>query len=277
VRIFERSKAGVILTEVGLYIVAQARRTLGEAARVRTIAQQGKHQLNGVLRLGVIPTIAPYLLPMLTIALHKLAPRMTLDIEEAMTASLDQLLRAGELDAVVIALPFAAPGIEVRTLYDEDFFVVAPSGHPLCRKRTVNASELDAGELLMLPAGNCLRDQVLDSCSEFSRPPSGGRQGSSLETLRSMVASGLGVTVLPAMALVERYASPLVKPIPFASPVPQRRVALAWRRGFGRPLAIKRIVEAILTATAPPPAPHAPQPDVAALPSGCHLPRPPTH
>jgi LysR family hydrogen peroxide-inducible transcriptional activator len=253
VRIFERSKAGVILTDVGINVVAQARRTLGEAARVKTIAQQGKNQLNGVLRLGVIPTIAPYLLPALTIALHKLAPKMTLDIEEAMTANLDQLLKAGELDAVIIALPFQAPGIEVRALYDEDFFVVVPSGHPLCRKGTVIASELDAGELLMLPVGNCLRDQVLDSCSEFSRPPSGGRQGSSLETLRSMVASGLGITVLPAMALVERYASPLVKAIPFASPVPQRRVALAWRRGFGRPLAIKRIVDAIvLTGSAAP-------------------------
>jgi LysR family hydrogen peroxide-inducible transcriptional activator len=246
VRVFERGKAGVILTDVGIDIVAQARRTLGEAARVKTLAKQGKNQLNGALRLGVIPTIAPYLLPALTIALHKLAPKMTLDIEEAMTANLDQLLKAGELDAVIIALPFEAPGIEVRALYDEDFFVVVPSGHPLCRKRSVSASELDAGELLMLPVGNCLRDQVLDSCREFSRPPSGGRQGSSLETLRSMVASGLGVTVLPAMALVERYASPLVTAIPFARPVPQRRVALAWRRGFGRPLAIKRIVEAIV-------------------------------
>jgi LysR family hydrogen peroxide-inducible transcriptional activator len=201
--------------------------------------------LHGVLRLGVIPTIAPYLLPALTVALHRLAPKLSLDIEEAMTSSLDQLLKAGELDAIIIALPFAATGIEVRALYDEDFFVVTPHGHKLSRKRTIKATELDAAELLMLPAGNCLRDQVLDSCSEFSRPPPQGRQGSSLETLRSMVASGLGVTVLPAMALVERYASPLIKVIPFASPVPRRRVALAWRFGFGRPQAVQRIVAAV--------------------------------
>ncbi len=247
VRIFERSKSGVIVTAVGAEVIAQARRTLTEAARVKTIAQQGKNQLQGVLRLGVIPTIAPYLLPALTIALHKLAPRLSLDIEEAMTSHLDQLLKAGELDAIIIALPFEAPGIEVRALYDEDLLVVVPNGHSLSRKRAINASELDAAELLMLPAGNCLRDQVLDACSEFSRPPSQGRQGSSLETLRSMVASGLGITVLPAMALVDRYASPLVKAVPFAVPVPHRRIALAWRLGFGRPQAIERIASAVDT------------------------------
>jgi LysR family hydrogen peroxide-inducible transcriptional activator len=245
VRVFERSKAGVIVTDIGAGIVAQARRTLQEAARVQTVAQQGRNQLQGVLRLGVIPTIAPYLLPKLTVALHKLAPQMPLDIEEAMTTNLERLLSAGDLDAIIVALPFAEPGVDVRALYDEDLLIAAPSGHALCRKRAVAAADLDASELLMLPAGNCLRDQVLDACSEFSRPPAPGRQGSSLETLRSMVATGLGITVLPATALVERFASSLVRTIVFKSPVPQRRVALAWRVGYVRPEAIERIAEAI--------------------------------
>jgi LysR family hydrogen peroxide-inducible transcriptional activator len=251
VRLFERGKTGVIVTEVGNEVIAQARRTLAEAARVKVVAQQGKNQLIGVLRLGVIPTIGPYLLPALLVALHKLAPKMPLDIEEAMTTSLDRLLKTGELDAIIIALPFEAAGIKVQPLYDEDFYVFAPSNHRYCRRSQIKAAELDAAELLMLPAGNCLRDQVLDSCSEFSRPPPLGRQGSSLETLRSMVASGLGVTVLPATAVTERFASPLARAIPFAAPVPQRRVALAWRSGFGRPLAIRKIAEAVGTLNLP--------------------------
>jgi len=245
VRIFERSKAGVIVTEVGVEIIAQARRALEAAERVRSCAAAGKHPLEGVLRLGVIHTIAPYLLPGLVGALRRVAPAMPLDVEESTTASLDRMLRGGELDAVILALPYAAPGVEVRPLYDEDLIVAVPTGHPLSKRRSVGVEELDAADLLMLPAGHCLRDQVLGACIESSRQPPAGRQGNSLETLRSMVASGLGVTVLPATALVERYASPLVKAVPFAAPRPQRRVAIAWRAGFQRTAAIERIAASI--------------------------------
>ena len=245
VRVFERGKAGVVVTDVGAEIVAQARRTLAEAAQVRTVALRGKHQLRGALRLGVIHTIAPYLLPALTVALRRLAPHMPLDIEESMTAHLDQLLRAGELDAVIVALPYAAPGIEVRALYDEALLLVAPVQHALGRRREIATAELEAADLLMLPAGHCLRDQVLDACNESSRQPPQGRQGNSLETLRSMVASGLGLTIMPATALVPRYASPLIRAIPFVAPQPRRRVAIAWRQGFTRPLAVCRIAEAV--------------------------------
>jgi len=245
VPLFERSKQGVLVTEIGADVVAQARRTLEEAARVKTVARQGKNPLKGVLRLGVIHTIAPYVLPDLVMALRKLAPDMPLDIEENMTASLDRMLKAGELDVAILALPYDAPGIEVLPVYDEEFRVVAPARHRLARKATVAAAELDAAELLLLPEGHCLRDQVLDTCQEFSRPPAPGRQGNSLETLRSMVASGLGVTVLPATALTRRYATPLVKAIDFAAPHPKRRVALAWRRGFSRPAAVRKLAEAL--------------------------------
>jgi LysR family hydrogen peroxide-inducible transcriptional activator len=245
VRVFERGKRGVAVTDVGTEIVAQARRALEEAARIKTVAKRGKNQLRGVLRLGVIHTIAPYLLPQLVAALRKLAPEMPLDIEENMTANLDRLLKAGEIDVAILALPYEAPGIAVEPLYDEEFQVVVPARHALAARRAVPVEELDGGELLLLPVGHCLRDQVLGACTEFSRPPPPGRLGNSLETLRSMVASGLGVTVLPATALVDRYRSPLVKAVRFTEPRPLRRIALAWRRAFARPAAVRKIVEAI--------------------------------
>jgi LysR family hydrogen peroxide-inducible transcriptional activator len=170
VRVFERSKRGVKLTDVGVEIVAQARRTLDEAARIKTVAKQGKGRYR--LRLGVIHTIAPYLLPQLVAALRKLAPEMSLDIEENMTANLDRLLKTGELDAAILALPYEAPGIEVEPLYDEEFQVVVPQRHPLAQRRRIPVGELDGGELLLLPVGHCLRDQVLGACTEFSQAPS---------------------------------------------------------------------------------------------------------
>jgi LysR family hydrogen peroxide-inducible transcriptional activator len=249
VRVFERSKRGVQLTEIGEEIVAQARRTLDEAARIKTLAKQGKNRVR--LRLGVIHTIAPYLLPELVAALRKIAPEMSLDIEENMTANLDRLLRGAELDAAIVALPYEAPGVAVEPIYDEDFEVVVPQKHPLARRRSVPVGELDAGDLLLLPVGHCLRDQVLGACTEFSRAPPPGRLGNSLETLRSMVASGLGITVLPATALTERYQTPLVKAVPFAEPKPKRRVAVAWRTGFARPHAIRKLIEAIRAVDLP--------------------------
>jgi len=251
VRVFERSKRGVALTDIGKEIVAQARRALDEAARIKTVAKQGKNQLRGALRLGVIHTIAPYLLPSLVAALRKLAPEMPLDIEENMTVNLDRLLKTGEIDVAILALPYEAPGIEVEPLYDEEFRVVVPANHPFARRRTVPIDELDGRELLLLPVGHCLRDQVLGACTEFSQAPPPGRLGNSLETLRSMVASGLGVTVLPATALGERYRSPLAKAIPFAEPRPKRRVVIAWRTGFARPSAVRKIIEAIRSLDLP--------------------------
>ena len=249
VRVFERSKRGVKLTPIGEEIVAQARRTLEEAARIKTLAKRGKNRVR--LKLGVIHTIAPYLLPQLVAALRKLAPEMSLDIEENMTANLDRLLRSGELDAAILALPYEAPGVDVEPIYDEDFEVVVPLKHPLARRRSIPVGELNAAELLLLPIGHCLRDQVLGACEEFSQPPPPGRLGNSLETLRSMVASGLGITVLPTTALTERFDTPLVKAVPFAEPKPKRRVAVAWRRGFARPHAIRKLIEALRSVDLP--------------------------
>jgi LysR family hydrogen peroxide-inducible transcriptional activator len=245
VKLFERGKRGVFLTETGERIVAQARRALAEADRVRQMASQGRDPLKGTLRLGIIHTIAPYLLPALVSVLRRTAPDMPLDVEENITATLDRMLRAGELDAVILALPYEGPGIDVLPLYEESFRVVMPARHPFARRKSIAIEDLDAGELLLLPVGHCFRDQVLEACTEFSRPPEPGRQGNSLETLRSMVASGLGVSVLPATALTPRHANPLVKVIDFANPQPARRIVLASRHGFHRPAALARLAEAV--------------------------------
>lgn len=245
VKVFERGARGVALTPIGEEVVAQARRALDEALRVVQVAQQGRNPLKGPLRFGVIHTIAPYLLPDLVVGLSRSAPEMPLDIEESTTANLDLLLRSGELDVIVLALPYDPPGIETLALYDEPFRVIVPKGHALARRKNIGASQLDPAQLLLLPSGHCFRDQVLEACSEFSRPPPPGRQGNSLETLRSMVASGAGMTVMPASALMPRHSNSRVAVIDFSEPVPMRRVALAWRRGFARLAAIERVADTI--------------------------------
>jgi LysR family transcriptional regulator, hydrogen peroxide-inducible genes activator len=243
VLIFERGKNEVLVTPIGAEVVAQAKRVLDEAARVKAIAQHGTNPLQGPLRLGVIHTIAPYLLPELVAAMRELAPRMPLDIEENMTANLDKMLADGSIDVAILALPFQASGVDTLPLYDETFRAIVPAKHPWAKRKHIAASELDSQNLLLLSIGHCFRDQVLDACQEFSRPPEPGKQGNSLETLRNMVASGLGISVLPATALTAKYSSPLIKAIDFKLP-PSRRVVIAYRRGFPRMAAVEKIAQA---------------------------------
>jgi LysR family hydrogen peroxide-inducible transcriptional activator len=245
VLIFERGKGEVLVTPVGAEVVAQARRALEEAARVKAVAAQTRHPLDGPLRLGVIHTVAPYLLPDLVTALGRAAPRMPLDIEENLTANLDAMLRGGAIDAAIVALPYAAPGIVVLPLYGEEFRVIVPVKHPWARRRAIRPDELAAENLLLLNVGHCFRDQVLDACREFARPPEQGKQGNSLETIRNMVTSGLGISVLPATALTPKYATPQVRAIDFAAPVPSRRIVLASRDAFPRRAALAVVAATI--------------------------------
>jgi LysR family hydrogen peroxide-inducible transcriptional activator len=252
VRLFERNKNEVLVTSRGQAIVEQARRVLDEVGRIHDLARGGRDQLSGALRLGVIPTIGPYLLPDLVPILRKRAAAMPLAIEENLTAHLAPMLRDGEVDVAIIALPFSIPGVTTRILYEEPFSVVVPQGHPWEARRSVKPGELSGQNLLVLNAGHCFRDQVLEACpgqSNTAIPE--GRAGSSLETIRNMVASGLGVSVLPASALAARYSSRLLKVVPFTTPVPSRKVALAWRASFDRPLAIETLTEAIRAVKIP--------------------------
>lgn len=250
--LFERGKGEVKMTPVGERIVVQAKRVLEEVEGVKRIAKQEHDQLDGPLRLGAIYTVAPYLLPQLIPILHKQAPKMPLVIEENYTARLRERLLQGDLDAIIISLPFAGPGITVRALYDEPFMVVLPASHPWRERAAIGVKELAGETVLMLGAGNCFRDQLLGVCPECQRsaaaddPLARATEGSSLETIRHMVASGLGITVLPCTATgADKYAQRLLVLKRFKPPVPKRRVALAWRGGFYRPQAIDALDRAV--------------------------------
>ena len=243
--LFERGKSEVTITPVGERIVEQAQKVLEETARIREIAQAGRNQLVGVLRLGVIYTVGPYLLPDLIRALHVLAPQMPLDIEENVTEMLETALKSGRIDAAIIALPFAPPGVITEFLYEEPFQVVVPLGHKWAKRKSVAPDELPAEHTILLNVGHCFRDQVLDACPELSRADAQVTRTNSLETVRNMVASGLGVSVLPRDALTPKYHSRLVVPVPFTQPPPVRRVALAYRKSFPRPAAIGALRDAV--------------------------------
>ncbi|MCL2635053.1 MAG: LysR substrate-binding domain-containing protein [Betaproteobacteria bacterium] len=245
VQLFERGKGFVSPSPIGRRIVEQAQLALREADKVRQIALCGRDQLAGPLRLGVIHTVGPYLLPQLIHALKVVAPTMPLVIEDNMTANLDEMLRDNALDVVIIALPFEAPGVLTRALYDEAFRVIVPRGHAWEKKEFMNPEEVAGDEVLLLKAGNCFRDQVLDACPQVSSPETDIRLGHSIGTIRCMVASGLGVSVLPEGALRHPYNSDMISVIPFRSPPPSRRIALAWRAGFVRPKAIDALLAAV--------------------------------
>jgi LysR family hydrogen peroxide-inducible transcriptional activator len=256
VPLFERGPGEVSVTPVGQRVVEQAQRVLEEAARVKEIATAGNDPLAGSLRLGAIYTIGPYLLPKLIPVLRRAAPSLQLLIQENFTHRLGEMLKQGEVDAILVALPFAESGVAVRALYDEPFLVAVPQGHPLEKKKHISSDELAKESLLLLGSGHCFRDQVLDLCSNAQRSHRGALartlEGGSLETIRQMVASGVGVTVLPATSVAPGDSGgELIRIRPFSRPVPERRVVLAWRKSFPRPQAIEVLRQAILDCDLP--------------------------
>jgi len=256
VALFERGPGEVSVTPPGQRIVEQAQRVLEEASRIKEIAAAGRDPLAGTLRLGAIYTIGPYLLPKLIPILRKNAPSMQLLIQENFTHRLAESLKNGEVDAILIALPFDEPGIVAEALYDEPFIVAVPKGHPWEGRKRVTSEELANESLLLLGEGHCFRDQVLDIChtvrnrerSNVAKTVEGG----SLETIRQMVAGGVGVTVLPATSVnAGGVQSDLIRILQFARPTPERRVGLAWRRSFPRPEAIEVLRKSILACNLP--------------------------
>lgn len=248
--LFERQSGEVVLTPTGNMIIEQARRVLEEADRIKPLAQQGVDPLKGELRVGAIYTVGPYLFPHLVPKLRKIAPQMPLVIEENFTANLRERIKRSELDVIILALPFTEAGVETWSLYEEPFRVVLPVDHRWAQRKSLRSSELKEENLLMLGKGHCFRDQVFEACPECvpgntGEPLQNTIEGSSLETIRQMVASGLGITVLPATSLYGRSGELLVE-VPFAGQAPTRTVALAWRRSFPRVAAVEALHQAIL-------------------------------
>ena len=250
VKLFERGSNEVTVTPLGMEIVHQAHLVLEQAAGIKALARHGKNPLSGPLRLGVIYTIAPYLLPDLVRHSIERVPQMPLILQENFTVKLLEMLRASEIDAAVLAEPFPDAGLATAALYDEPFQIAVPKKHPLARRKRISAEELKNETMLLLGTGHCFRDHVLEVCPEyagFSSNAEGIRksfEGSSLETIKYMVAAGMGVTVVPQLSVPaepERH----ITYIRFADPVPTRRIVLAWRRSYTRYEAIAEVRNAI--------------------------------
>ena len=252
VTLFERNANEVSLTPLGEQVVTQAQSVLEEAEGIKHIASQSKDQLSGALRLGAIYTIGPYLMPALLPILRERAPQMPLLFQENYTRRLAELLKRGELDLAILSLPFAEPGLVTQAVYDEPFRVVLPANHGWLKQKTIPPDQIGEADVLLLSSGNCFRDQVLQACPSLNRGSNNIQktlEGSSLETIRYMVASGVGITVLPATAADSIPAhNSLLEVRPFSQPEPSRRVALAWRKSFPRPLAVEAVRQAILAA-----------------------------
>ena len=255
-KLFERGASEVSVTPLGEAIVRQAQSVLEQAAAIKEIAKRGKDPLAGPLRLGVIYTIGPYLLPDLVRQAIERVPQMPLMLQENFTVKLLDMLRSGEIDCAIMAEPFPDAGLAVAPLYDEPFMVALPKSHPLAKRKKVSSQELKQETMLLLGTGHCFRDQVLEVCPEFARFSSNADgirksfEGSSLETIKHMVASGMGVTVVPQLS-VPKGAQPHVAYLKFEPPVPTRRVVLAWRRSFTRYEAIAALRNAVYACELP--------------------------
>ena len=246
VQLIERQPRKVTLTEMGAKILPVARRILQESDEIVSMARNDHDPLSGKLKLALIPTIGPYLLPLVARKLRKQLPRLKLMLYEYQTQPLLEKLRAGDIDLGILALPVPLDGLEARPLYDESFTLAVPIHSPLAKRATVKVDDLNGETLLLLEDGHCLRDQALDVCSRIDVKESEDYRATSLETLRQMVAAGLGITLLPELATRGPFGSGhglTVKQ--FARPVPSRSVGAVWRKSTARTAAITAVCDAI--------------------------------
>jgi LysR family hydrogen peroxide-inducible transcriptional activator len=265
VQLFERATTAVTVTPLGEEIVRQAQAVLERIGNITEIARRGSDSLVGPLKLGIHHTISPYLLPEVMSRLMAHAPQMPLVLEEDFTPGLIELLRAGEIDCAIVPEPFSDAALKTAPLYDEPFLVALPAAHPLATRDSVSCDALQQETVLMLGAGDCFRDQLVKTCPEFVRLAGSGSgllrnlKGSSLDTIKHMVAAGMGVTVLPRLSIPTEALQPgprrpedaHIKYLPFAGQVPKRRVVLAWRRSYTREGAIETLLATIRACDLP--------------------------
>lgn len=245
--LFERLTNKVIPTQAGQRVIQAAQATLMSAETIRSIADEAKGELIGDVKMGAIYTICPYLLPKIIPDLQQHAPNIHLYIEESYTDELVKSLKDGTLDVALISLPIAASNLfEVKPIFDEDFYAIMPNSHALAKQDHIAVADFDDERVFLLGSGNCFRDQVLEACptcKPSSTNESTRIQGGSLETIRMMVAGGLGVSIFPKMAIHE---DPNITVRPFNNPKPKRQIALAWRKSFTHQGLIDAIEASIL-------------------------------
>lgn len=254
ITLFERNKNEVRITKEAEAIIEQAQTILEETEKLKRLAAGGNNQLHGPLKIGAIFTIGPYLLPNLIPRLKKLAPEMPLIVEEDYTANLREKLTTGKLDLIIISLPFQEANIVTKPIYDENFLVLLPTEHKLAKKKIIKPEMIRGENVLLLGEGHCFREQVLEYCPQCIEKntqsigiASSAVEGSSLETIRMMVASGLGITILPERAADAKHVNKKLLAVrPFAAPAPNRTIALAWRSSFPRPKVIDIVSKALI-------------------------------
>jgi LysR family hydrogen peroxide-inducible transcriptional activator len=231
VELFERHPRQVLLTPAGTQVVEHARQAIAQADAIRDVARHARDPESGTLRLGVFPTLGPYLLPHIVPALHRRFPNLELLLVEDKTEVVLQRLQDGSLDVGVLALPVDEPHLYMAPMFEEEFVLAVPADHPLARsKKKVDLSVLDGEQLLLLEEGHCLRAQALSVCRLHGAAERAGFRATSLETLRQMVAAGVGITLLPELSVhapVPAYEG--VRLVRFRSPAPSRRIAMFWR------------------------------------------------
>ena len=244
VLIFERNRMGISLTTVGEKIVNQAQIVLEEVDKIKAISVAERNTQQVEVKIGLIYSIAPYLLPSIIPLVKNSSPEIILEAEEDITTNLVKKLDEGSIDAAIIALPFDVPGIETQLLYDEPFKVLIPTKHPWNNKQKINAKELKNEKILLLDNTHCFSMQVKEACPGISDKAE-VQAGTSLETIRNMVASNLGISILPQSATANNYSNDLINILPFESPIPFRRVAMAFRRGSSKQPSLVKIVKSI--------------------------------
>ena len=246
VTLFDRSLKRVTPTPIGREILQAARNIVEESERIKELAKHAQDPMGRTLRLGIIPTLGPYYLPHALMLMHKKHPGLRLLLREEMTPQILAHLADGKLDAGLLALPVEDDNLRVEPLFYEPFFAALPAGHALAKHVVLNVSDIMDEKLLLLDEGHCLRDQALDVCGTHSK----GREevrATSLETLRQMVGMGLGVTLLPALAVDAgpRISKKSVEIRPFKSPVPGRTIGLVWRKRAPFPETFERLAQTL--------------------------------
>ena len=249
VQLVERHPRRIALTEAGAQVVARARRIIEASDEIVSLTALQRDPLAGRLRVALLPTIGPYLLPLVAPRIRKKLPRVELLLYEYQTGPMLEHLQAGDIDMGILALPVPVDGLAERTLFDEPFVVAVPADHALGSRKSLRTSDLDGETLLLLEDGHCLRDQALDVCSHSQVQEKQDFRATSLETLRQMVASGSGITLLPQLASTGAYGHARgVAIVPFAKPAPVRHVGALWRKTSAKQQAIEAVCDVIAEA-----------------------------